>query len=73
MRCIRELLLHVCFVSDQGFELGFGVRRSELTCDLSEALNDPQREGLPPEGVQQSPGIEPALILQTCRASTCQS
>lgn len=34
------------------------------TCHLSVALDDSHRHGFPLEGVQQSPGVKPALILQ---------
>jgi len=44
--------------------LELNLRQQQQTCDFSAALNDPHGDGLPPEGVQQSPRVERALVLQ---------
>lgn len=36
------------------------------TCHLSAALDDSHGDGLPSEGVEQRPGVKPALVLQPC-------
>lgn len=41
--------------------------QAEQTCDFPTALNDPHGHGLSSEGVQQGPGVEPALVLQPWR------